>query len=88
MSRKREKIKGREVETLRYTLDKARIKMIMLHQDLTVVELAKRLGCSRQNVYGILLDGTLHNMKTVRRMANVLGVAPWEILKDCRKRLS
>ena len=65
-----------------YAVDIKRIKMILLRKNLTITEIAKTLQLSRQAVYDMMDSTKLHRGDTINKLADVLGVQPWEILGD------
>ena len=55
------------------------IKEILKQKGLTQVDLAKMLGCTKQNIKQLFMVGN-PRLSTLQSVANALGVEVWELL--------
>lgn len=61
-------------------LDKRKIRIAMINADVTVPQIAQRMGVTRQTIYNAL-NGRNASLSTVSEIAAALGVDPISILK-------
>lgn len=66
------------IPTLR--LDKRKTQIAMINADVTVPQIAQRMGVTRQTVYNII-SGRNTTLDTVSEIAAAIGVDPMSILK-------
>jgi len=81
MPKKPKKTKRKIRIDMTYTVDYDHIKTLILRRGLSIAGIARMLRCSRQAVYDIL-SKERHRAETINKLADVLGVQPWEILGD------
>jgi len=61
-------------------LDKRKIRIAMINADVTVPQIAQRMGVTRQTVYNAI-SGRNTTLDTVSEIAAAIGVDPLSILK-------
>jgi len=61
-------------------LDKRKIRIAMIDSDVTIPQIAQRMGVTRQTVYNII-SGRNTTLDTVSEIAAAIGVDPLSILK-------
>ncbi len=61
-------------------LDKRKIRIAMIDSDVTIPQIAQRMGVTRQTIYNAL-NGRNASLSTVSEIAAALGVDPISILK-------
>jgi len=61
-------------------LDKRKIRIAMIDSDMTIPQIAQRIGVTRQTIYNAL-NGRNASLSTVSEIAAALGVDPISILK-------
>jgi len=67
-----------KIPTLR--LDKRKIRIALINSDMTIPQIAQRMGVTRQTIYNAL-NGRNASLSTVSEIAAALGVDPISILK-------
>lgn len=61
-------------------LDKRKIRIALIDSDMTIPQIAQRMGVTRQTIYNAL-NGRNASLSTVSDIAAALGVDPISILK-------
>lgn len=61
-------------------LDKRKIRIALIDSDMTIPQIAQRMGVTRQTIYNAL-NGRNASLSTVSEIAAALGVDPISILK-------
>ena len=61
-------------------LDKRKIRIALINSDMTIPQIAQRMGVTRQTIYNAL-NGRNASLSTVSEIAAALGVDPISILK-------
>ena len=69
-----------ELDALGATLD-ANVRRLAAAKDLSMSELAARTGISRSHLYAILDGSKTPRLDTLLRLARVLAVPTWRLLK-------